>query len=316
MVKKILLGVILITLLITPVGCQTAAKANSGIKTPLKIGSLSMITMLPIYVAQREGLFQAQGVDVQIVPFNSVLDRDTALHGNQLDGVVDDIFSGILLDKDEEIIKVVAVSPVESPMFFIIAGNQSNIRNTLDLRNVEVAVSLNTILDYATEKLLISGGLQPTEIKKSSIPSMPLRLEMMNQGKIEAGTFSRPLSDAAVLNGNRVICDDGKQSLLTSSIMFSASTLQNRPDDVTNFLKAWSQATEKISAEPQKYRDLLVTVANIPANVATNIDVPKFDLLRNPTPEEFELKADWLLANGLISKRIDYKTVVSFNYLP
>ena len=151
--------------------CGPGENAANTAKTPLRVGSLSMMTMLPLFVAQQEGLFTAEGVDVEIVPFTAVLDRDTAFHGRQLDCIVDDIFSGILLNKDTATVKVVAVSPVESPMFSIVTSKQSNINTVADLANVEVAVSLNTVIDYATEKLLIAGGVQPGNIKKTSIPA-------------------------------------------------------------------------------------------------------------------------------------------------
>ena len=145
---------------------------------------------------------------------------------------------------------------------------------------------------------------------------MPLRLEMLNEGKIQAGTFSRPLSDSAVLSGNKVVCDDSSQSLLTSSIMFSTSFLKSRPDDVKKFLKAWSQAVQKISENPQNYNSLLIKVANIPSDVAAKITVPKFEMLKNPSLEEFQSKADWMLAKGLLTRKITYQDLVSTDYLP
>ncbi len=316
MLKKICMtGLALVVLAGLLSGCGAGSDKTTA-DTPLRIGSLSMMTMLPLFVAQQEGLFAAEGIDVEIIPFTAVLDRDTAFHGQQLDCIVDDIFSGILLNKDTLTIKVVAVSPVESSMFSIIAAKQSNINTAADLANVGVGVSLNTVVDYATEKLLEAGGVVQSDIKKISIPSMPLRLEMLNQGKIQAGTFSRPLSDSAVLNGNKIICDDSKQSLLTSSIMFSASFLKTRPDDVKKFLKAWSQATQKISANPQSYNDLLIKVANIPSDAAAKITVPKFDMLRNPTQDEFQSKADWMLDKGLLTRKMAYGDVVATGYLP
>lgn len=306
---------ILAVLLSMMTACRPGETASIESKAPIKIGALSIIPMLPLYVAQQEDLFKAQGLNVEIVPFTSVLDRDTALHGGQLDCIVDDIFSGILLDKDEPVVKAVAVTQARAPMFYIIASKQSQIGSAADLKNVEIAVSLNTILDYATEKLLVAAGLQLNEINKTSIPSMPLRLEMMNQGKIQAATFSPPLSDVAVSNGNKIICDDGQQALVIPCIMFSVSTLESRPGDVKKFLTAWSQASEKITADPQKYNSLLVQVANIPADIAGTIQVPEFNSLRNPTADEFQAKADWMSGKGLISRDMVYEDVVASVYL-
>lgn len=316
MLKKVcLIGMLLVILVIAVTACGPAETTSVASGEPIKVGALSIIPMLPLYVAQEEGLFEAQGLNVEIVPFTSVLDRDTALHAGQLDCIVDDIFSGMLLNKDESVVKVAAVTEADAPMFYIIASQESQINTAGDLKNVEIAVSLNTILDYATEQLLVAEGLQLDEILKTSIPSMPLRLEMMNQGQIQAATFSPPLSDVAVYNGNKVICDDGQQALVIPCIMFTVSSLESRPGDVEKFLAAWSQAARRITDDPQSYSGLLVQVANVPAEIADTISVPDFDALRAPTADEFQSKADWMSVNGLIGE-MSYQDIVTPDYLP
>jgi ABC-type nitrate/sulfonate/bicarbonate transport system substrate-binding protein len=139
---------------------------------------------------------------------------------------------------------------------------------------------------------------------------------MLNQGKIEAATFSRPLSDMALLGGGRIICDDSQESLLASSLMVTSAALNDRPDDIRKFLAAWSQATEKISADPSGYRSLLVSVASISEEIADQIEVPGFDKPRLPEPEEYQSKMEWNLDKGNISKLIPYEDVVADGYLP
>ena len=134
-----LLLVILLSLIMA--GCQ-AQTNTTATKAPLKVGALSMMTVLPLYVAQQERLFQAQGVNIEIVPFKSQVERDTALNAGQIDAVIEDIYSAPMYNKDSNLIKVVAVSPVKGYMFAIIASKQSTVKSVSDLKNVEIASSL------------------------------------------------------------------------------------------------------------------------------------------------------------------------------
>ncbi len=317
--KKVLVIslLVLVSLSLVLSGCSSST-GNSTEKAvaPLKMGALSMLPILPLHVAQQEGLFQSQGLNVEIVPFRSQLDRDTALLAGQIDCAMEDIYMVPLYNKDGDNIKIVAAEDVGSYMFAIIASPQSNIKSPADLKNVEVASSLGNIIEYVTDKMCLNAGLQQADIKKNSVPSMPLRLEMLNQEKIQAATFSRPLSDAALASGCKLVCDDSQNSLMTVCILFSSKVLKDRTEDVKKFLKAWSSAAEKISADPSKYRALLVSTANIPANLADKIDVPKFDALRMPKLEEYQTKMDWNIQKGNLSKGVAFEDVLANGYLP
>lgn len=315
MLKKLCFtGLAVILLLTMLAGCGQKDEGTSS--EPLRVGSLSMMNMLPLYVAQQEGLFEELGLNVEIIPFKSVLDRDTAMHAGELDIIGDDLFSAILLNKDEETIKVVAESPVDTAMFYVIAAKDSDVYTAADLNGVEVAVSLNTVIDFVAEKMLNDAGLASEDLVKTSIASMPLRLEMLNQGKIQAASFSRPLSDQAELDGHRVICDDSEVSLLTSCVIATADCLKERPGDVKKFVAAWNEAAKRITSDPQKYSDLMVTVANISEVLKGKIVVPDYGVLQAPSQEAFQMKRDWMLEKGVIEKNLSYEDVISTEYLP
>jgi NitT/TauT family transport system substrate-binding protein len=201
-------------------------------------------------------------------------------------------------------------------MFAIIASKQSSVKSVSDLKNSQIASSLGNIIEYVTDQMCVAQGLNVSDIKKVSVPSMPLRMDMLNQGKIDVATFSRPLSDLAILNGGQVICDDNQSSLLTSSIMVSSTFINNRPGDVKKFVKAFSLATDKISANPNQYRSLLVSVASISTDIADKIEVPKFDKPRLPTQSEYQTKLDWNLAKNNLIKSIGYQDIVATGYIP
>ncbi len=46
----------------------------------LKFGVLPVVQALPLYVAQEKGLFEAEGIKVEVIPFRTALEKDMALH--------------------------------------------------------------------------------------------------------------------------------------------------------------------------------------------------------------------------------------------
>ncbi len=184
MIKRLLITglVILLGLSVILPGC-TNAESSPEVQSPLKVGALSMMTVLPLYVAQQDGLFESQGIDVEIVPFRSQLDRDTALNAGELDCVIEDIYSLPVLNKDGDLVKVVAVSPVQGYMFAVIASKESSVNTPADLKDVEIASSLGNIIEYVTDRMCEAKGLQPDEIKKSSVPPCPYDWKCLTREK-------------------------------------------------------------------------------------------------------------------------------------
>ncbi len=67
----------------------------------LTIGVMSSMDYLPLAVAEREGYFKQEGIDVKIEKFYSANERDAAFQSGNIDGTVID-YTGAILQKAEE----------------------------------------------------------------------------------------------------------------------------------------------------------------------------------------------------------------------
>jgi NitT/TauT family transport system substrate-binding protein len=63
--------------------------------------------MLPLFVAEKQGYFKAQGITVTFVPAQSAAERDQLMQAGQIDGMNNDMVSTVLYNKDSVKIKVV-----------------------------------------------------------------------------------------------------------------------------------------------------------------------------------------------------------------
>ena len=174
-----LIPVLLMVTVILFTGCTT----KPAEETELKIGSLPRVFDLIAYVAQEEGLFEEQGISVEIVSFRSTVEMNSALLGGELDGIIQDVFEAVNLNKGETTAKLVG-SAVMPRMFEIVAASDSSITSLPELRNKELALATSTIMEYATDRLLSANGLAGDDITKVNIPSLPLRLEALKLHRV------------------------------------------------------------------------------------------------------------------------------------
>jgi len=309
MFKRLSLALFLVVIIVLA-GCASKPVEKGS----LRIGSLPRIFDLIAYVAQQEGLFEKQGIVVEIVPFRSTVEMNSALLAGELDGIIQDVFGAVNLNKEREPVKLVGWS-VMPRMFEVVASPGSNITYVADLKHREVAVGIGTIMDYALDRLLMAEGLDDEDIIKVNVPSMPLRLEILSQGKVAAAILTPPLSDLAVLNGGRIIVDDTRQPFAGPGLVFSTDALRDKSEAIDRCIQAWQQAVGLINTEPEKYHSLLTEVARVPEAVSRRMEVPTFPKLRLPTEAEVDSVVSWMIGKELVSKPITFAEVVDTTHL-
>ena len=143
MLKKLVFALVLVIVLIAA-GCAKAAPDET---ITLKIGSLPRIFDMVIYSAQQEGVFQKNNIKVEIVPFRSVVERNTAFLAGQLDGFVDSIYEAININKDQEYCRVVGHNLMPD-MFVLVASPSGGITSAQQLKGKEIGTSTGTIIEY------------------------------------------------------------------------------------------------------------------------------------------------------------------------
>ena len=307
MFKRIGLALLLMIMIILA-GCTPEPVE----KVSLKIGSLPRIFDLIAYVAQQEGLFEEQDIVVEIVPFRSTIEMNSALLAGELDGIIQDIFGAVNLNKESEAVKLVGWSAMPRQVE-IVSSPISDVTCLADLKGKEIATATSTIMEYALDRLLVANGLTPDDILKVNVPVMPLRAEMVSQGKVPAAILTPPLSDVIILSGGKVLANDVGEPFAGPGLIFSTEALNNKSDGIGKCIQAWQKSVDLINANPEKYQGLLNTVAFVPESV--NLDVPTFPQLGLPTEAEVVSVVNWFIDNGLVSKPIDYDRIVKTSYL-
>jgi len=294
--------------------------ANSTDQTmSLKVALLPIIDVFPFYVAEAEGYFSRAGISVKAVPVVSGLERDQLMQVGQVDGMLNEMMSTAVFNRTKVQVKIISTARkanIKSPLFRILGSPKSNINSPLDLSGVPIGVSINTIIEYVTDRLLEEKGLDPEKIILKSVPSIPERYQLLMHGQLKAATLPDPLAKSALEAGAVLVIDDTAYPRYSVSVLsFSNTSLEKKPNAVRLFLKAWNQAVEKINADPERFRPLLLKKIRVPGNVKNSYLIPEFPVRNVPDKEQWSDVMKWMVEKGLIKSPLPYVESVTEAFL-
>jgi NitT/TauT family transport system substrate-binding protein len=286
----------------------------------LKLALIPVLDTIPIFIAEQNGYFAEQGIIVETIPVKSPQERDVLVTTGQVDGVLTDLQSVGLLNKDTTKLKAVYTSRrpfPNAPIFRILAGPKTAFNAPADLKGVPIGISANTIMEYLADRMLASEGLKPEEIAKIEIGQIPVRFEQLMNGNIQAAALPDPLGQGAMAAGARLIVDDTKYPQFSQSVLaFTADTLKNKPNTVTKFLAAWEKAVNELNAHREKYQGVLIEQGRVPKSIQNSYTMPPFPGRGVPSEGEVTDVVAWLKAKGLIGRDIPYSDMVDASFLP
>ncbi len=169
--------------------------------TTLRLGLLPILETLPLHVAQSQGYFAAEGVQVEFIPAASAAERDQLMQAGQIDGLINDLVSTVLYNRDGVqivIVRFARTATSEDPAYRILASSDSGLTSVQDLAGVPIGLSQGTVIEYVTDRLLQAEGLAPEDIQTVAVPKIADRMALLESGELQAATLPDPLSSLAL----------------------------------------------------------------------------------------------------------------------
>jgi NitT/TauT family transport system substrate-binding protein len=305
-----------LTLVVTLAACTGKAPEPQT----LRIAVLPILDALPMYVAEDQGFFAQNGVQVEFVPVASAPERDQLMQSGQVDGMINELVSTLYYNQQETRILVVRFARVateEYPLFRILAAKDSGIQSVENLRNVPIGISEGTVIEYTTDRLLAKAGLQPEEIAKVAVPKIPDRLALLNSGELQAANLPDPVASLAIQNGATVVIDDTIYPEISHSVIsFRKEVVDEQPQAIRGFLAAIEEAVKAINADKDRWSDLLTELKLVPPPLLGSYVIPDFPLASVPVEAQFADALSWAREKGLITGDLEYTDSVTPAYLP
>ena len=231
----------------------------------IRVSAMNAVHDLAVLVAHDEGLFQKEGLDVEIIntPGTSQLNADRqALKKDIFDRTMESIYNtggvdqyrmcewGVMKRTVEAVssgqrpAKIVALGAAMSKMA-IITGPKSHTYEPEQLKNTPVAVSPFNGSHFTTLKML-EGFVRKEEIQITNAGTMQERLEAVRKGEVAAGNFYEPWISVAQKQGFRILMECHSTRSEAASEELDGPTL-------AAMFRAEAVAAERINADPNRY---------------------------------------------------------------
>lgn len=279
----------------------------------ITIGVMPDVESIPFVIAEKNDYFEKEGVQVKIEHFSSAKDRDSALQGGKLDGVITDVVAVLFANEGGIQLKIVAKNEGNIEL---LAGKNSGIEGLKDVEGKKLGISSNTIMEYTADRMLAIAHISPEKINKIAIPPLPTRLEMLQGGKIDLAILPEPLAGLAVKGGARVLISSDEMDNKAGAIAFTAQSLQESPKEIKAVMRAYNDAVAYLETEPlANYSDFIIQEQGFPAEIKDSLTLPCYSKAEKPKEQIVSDVIEWMQTKELIKGNYEYKDLVEDNIL-
>lgn len=302
-----LTGLLLLTAAVFAGGSQEAPNAIS-------IGLLPDVDSIPFVIADLNGYFEEEGVKVTLQQFKNPVDRDTAFQAGETEAVVSDLLAAALALNGGFKVKAVSMT---NGSYKLLTAPDSPAGSIAELKGMGLGISKNTIIEYATDKMLRTAGLTDADIKKEIIPQIPVRLEMLQTGKIDGATLAEPLATVSVTAGCSVLISTDKLGINPGILLIDEDFLTADKDALTAMYRAYNKAVDYLlSTDKEEYIDGVIEAMGFPPAAREVMELPAYNRAAAPSESEAEEVVKWLLERDLIQTDFSYDALVDSSCLP
>ena len=191
-----------------------AAFAATASAETLEIGALPAADSAVLYVAEAEGLFQKEGLDVKVVPFKSALEIGAAMRAGRLDGHFGDLMNVFTQNetgiKQKVVLTTTHTHPEQRCFGMLVSPKVKKYEKLGDLDGTSTAMSSSTIIDYLLDRMKETESLPAGAVKNLEVKQIPIRLQMLQSGQVETAMLPEPLVTLVEQKGGRVLWNDSK----------------------------------------------------------------------------------------------------------
>jgi len=259
---------------------------------PVKVGYIPVGDCLQFYVAEAEGYFAAEGLEVAGLPMKGGAVIAPAVEGGELAIGWSNTVSVILAHAkgfDFVFLAAGAEGVAETnDVHALLVPAASPIKSVADLAGRTVAINtLGNINEAAMRALAQNAGLDPDAIRLVEVP-FPDMAAALAKGSADAALVLEPFVTDATVRGTARILDPSPHAPFGSPYLIGGwfakkAWIAAHPAEAKAFVRAMAKASAFIAAHPAKARDILAGRTRLAPGLAEKIVLPRFPETLSPT---------------------------------
>lgn len=287
-------------------------EAESFAFSPLRIGVMPAVDSVPIIVAEAEGYFADEGLDVEVKVFRSQLNREAALQAGSIDATVSDLVNAIRAWANGADYRVLTST---QGLFSLVTGPSSGITDTPGWpeqpQSVSTGLLEDSIIYYTAVRMMQQAGLDPATLKIIPTLQIPVRVELLLAGELDAAVLPEPVTRLATAGGARVVLDSSSLSWTPGVVIATGGALREKPREMEAFLRAYDRGVAAVNRDPDRYRTAIVETAALPPITTRTMVLPTYLPAAVPRDGQVADVARWMLSEGLIERLPRHRDIVA-----
>lgn len=278
----------------------------------ITVGTLPAGDYAPLYIAQQEGYFEEEGLDVtiEIIAGGAVgvtqlvsgeIDFSAATWANTLSAVAQGLEIQVVregTDANKEGINGLLVQ-ADGP-----------IQSVEDLRGQTISINtLQSATEVQIRDCLASEGLEPGDYELVEV-AFPDAAAAVSQGRIAAGFVPEPFITIGASQGLEPlfypsVCNELQSELPLINWNVGKAFADENPEVVAAFVRAMDKATQLAIDDEQVVRDILPTFTTLTPELAAEIVLASYVEDGTPDLEGAEKMMDLMVEYGLLDAPLE-----------
>jgi NitT/TauT family transport system substrate-binding protein len=258
---------------------------NSGSKQELQqlsLGLMPAVDSAPILLAAERGYFRQEGLRVELEIYTNAQNRQSALQSGQIDGAITDL---VALTTNVAGGFDIRATTLTSGMFIVLAREGSMEKGRITVGTMEISVT-NYLLDHWMGERY--------NMDKVYINEIPLRLEAVASGKLDAGIFPEPLASVGAAKGLRKLRFPPPEGRWPDALVFTEAVRKEQPGAVRAFHRAYNRAVAAIRKDEAAAREILIArIPQLQPELRDALSLPEYRPASLPEREYLERVIRW-----------------------
>ena len=274
-------------------GCSSGSNAGSPKlkleKTSIVVDAFPAIDSAGLYIAQMDGLFTAQGLDVTIVPVTTPPPSTQTLINGQVQGTYDITAGDYVTYIENELagkakLRIIAEASFLQPnVLTLLVKGGSSINEIGQLKGRTVSVNApDDIGTLLVDSLLVGHGISPKQVKFNNDVAFPAVAQTLDSNEVSAAFSPEPFTSLAEEGrGIEELADLDQGSTQDFPIQGYAVTqawADKYPNTLKAFTAALSQGQEIADTNRASVEKAVERYLGIKPPVAAFISLPTFPL--------------------------------------
>ena len=314
----VLIGLILVVsaaLLLVPSENGTLTKGNLVVKETVKIGYKDTLHYLPVMVAKERGFFEEEGINAELVNFQSSNQAMDAI----LTGDIDVALGNMVLQfnveqKQPGSIKAFMISNETAEkgehIDFLLVKKDSEIDSIRDLKGKRIGTNPGTTSIAYVKLYIKANGIDEDDVEILTAEQQ-LHVQALETEQFDAVHIYEPDATIALDKGIARVLEEAPierfvmNPWTSSSGYMSSKFLEERPDAAKKTIRAMIKAVNFIREDPGKAREVLPKYTSIDETLAEKVNIVPYFGSWEIDKADVQRQADIMFEEGVIKGKVN-----------